>query len=169
MYRGLMLGCVALCLASLAGCAPSLESKLIGRWQVDTQGLDLKKIADEKIKEQTAGNEMAAAMAQAFAGMMESMLQSLSVEMDFRPDHTVHSKVSMNVMGQNQEKVESGTWKVEVAGDNQLTVLVTTSDGKTNRVNIQFVDDNRFTATGSVPGAGDQQVTFNRLVETPGA
>ncbi len=165
----MVLGVVVL-LAPAAGCGPSLESKLLGRWQVDMQSVDIEKVVQDKIQEQQAeGNEMAAAMGQFAATMMKSMIEGMNIETEFRPDHTVQSKVSMNVLGQTKEQTQSGTWRVEATGDNQLTVAVTMDDGKTNTINVKFVDDNRFNASGSIPGAGDQEVTFVRVAEIAGA
>ncbi len=160
---------LAAALAPIAGCGPSLESKLIGRWRADMQSVDLEKIAQEKIQEQAEGNQMAAAMGQFAAAMVKSMIEGINIETEFRPDHTIHSRVSMSVFGQQQEKSQSGTWRVEATGENQLTVAVTMDDGVTNTISIKFLDDNRFTATGSVPGAGDQQVTFIRVNSNAGA
>lgn len=160
---------LAVLFAPLWGCAPSLESKLIGRWRLDTSSLDMSKVIDQQIAQQTEGNEAAAAMAGAMAGMMKGMLEGMqiSVEMEFRPDHTLQSDANVSVLGQNKQTNQTGTWKVEATGDNQLTVSTTMSDGKTNTVNLKFLDDNTITATGNVPGAGDQQVKFTRV--TPGA
>jgi hypothetical protein len=168
MSRVVALVGLAVLLATVSGCAPSLESKLIGRWKLDTSSLDMSKVIDQQIAEQTEGNEAAAAMAQAMGGMLKGMLDSMKmdVEMDFRPDHTLNSKANVSVMGQNKETMQTGTWKVEATGDNQLTVVTTMSDGKTNTVNLKFIDDNTITATGNVPGAGDQQVKFLRVQGT---
>jgi hypothetical protein len=167
MTRGMILFSLALLLAPIAGCAPSLESKLIGRWRLDTESIDLQKAMEQQMQQQTEGNEAGAAMAEAFAGMMQTMLDSikLDVVMDFRPDHTLASQADVSMFGQSKGTTQTGTWKVESTGENQLTVSINTSDGKTNTVVIKFVDDNTFTATGNVPGAGDQEAKFVRITE----
>jgi hypothetical protein len=164
MSRSAGVLCLVIISSLAAGCAPPLESKLIGRWRLDTQSIDLKKAMEQQIQEKTEGNEAAAAMAQAFSGMMQAMLDSvqIDVEMEFRPDHTLQSKAAVSMFGQSQEKTQAGTWKVEAVGENQLTVAVT-ADGKTNTINLKFLDDNTFVATGNLPGAGDQQARFVRV------
>jgi hypothetical protein len=164
MNRSAGVLCLVVVSAFAAGCGPSLESKLVGRWRLDTQSIDLKAAMEQQIQEKTEGNEAAAAMAQAFSGMMESMLDSvqIDVEMEFRPDHTLQSKAAVSMFGQSQEKTQAGAWKVEAVGENQLTVAVTT-DGKTHTINLKFLDDNTFVATGNLPGAGDQQAKFVRV------
>jgi hypothetical protein len=168
MARGMWLFALALLLAPLAGCAPSLESKLVGRWRLDTQSIDLQKAMEERMKQATEGNEAGAAMAQAMmAGMMQAMMQNvqINVEMGFQPDHTFSSEATATIFGQSQTESQTGTWKVESTGDNQLTVSITTAEGRNNTVVIKFVDDNTFTATGHVPGAGDQQAKFTRVTQ----
>jgi hypothetical protein len=164
MHRSAGVMCLVTLSALVAGCAPSLESKLVGRWRLDTQSIDLKKAMEQQIQEKTEGNEAAAAMAEAFSGMMQAMLDSveIKVEMDFRPDHTLQSKAAVSMFGQSQEKTQAGTWKVEAVGENQLTVTVT-AEGKTKTINLKFLDDNTFVATGNVPGAGNQQAKFVRV------
>jgi hypothetical protein len=56
---------------------------------------------------------------------------------------------------------------VQATGDETLTVTLTMSDGKPNTTTIKFLDDNRLTATGSVPGMGDQQMTLVRATPAP--
>jgi hypothetical protein len=167
MTRGLVAFSLAFLVTPLAGCGPSLESKLVGRWRLDTQSIDLQKALQQQMQQQTEGNEAGAAMAEAFAGMMQAMMGSMSidVEMDFRPDHTLATSARVSFFGQSKEDSRTGTWKVESTGDNQLTVSIATDDGKTNTVVIKFVDDNTFTAVGNVPGAGNQEAKFIRVTQ----
>jgi hypothetical protein len=72
MYRRLII-LTALALASLAGCAPSLESKLVGRWKVDMEGVDFQKVAAEQVDAEGEG------MAALAAGMLESMMKNMNV------------------------------------------------------------------------------------------
>jgi hypothetical protein len=169
MTRGLMALALALVLAPLAGCAPSLESKLVGRWRLDTQSIDLQKALQQQMGHQTEGSESGDAMAEAFSGMMQAMMGSVTihVEMDFRPDHTLSSLARLSFFGQSKEESRTGTWNVESTGDNQLTVAIATDDGKTHTVVIKFIDDNTITAVGNIPGAGDQEAKFIRVTQEP--
>ena len=49
MNRPLLL-CLISLLALVAGCAPSLESKLIGRWRLDTDSIDIQKAVEQQIQ-----------------------------------------------------------------------------------------------------------------------
>jgi hypothetical protein len=104
-------------------------------------------------------------LALAGGDMMETLLQNVEIssEWDFRADHTLHSQAHVSAFGQNRETTQTGTWMVESAGENQLTVSITAADGKTSSVVIAFVDDNNITVTGNVPGVGDQQAKFIRM------
>jgi hypothetical protein len=75
----------------------------------------------------------------------------------------------MSMFGQTQEKTQSGTWKVQSAGPDTLAVAVTMDDGKTNTMNIKFLDDNTFTAAAPLPAGGEQEVTFRRIPDAGGA
>ncbi len=169
MRRALLLVSLTMLLAPLAGCAPSLESKLIGRWRVNTEAIDFQQIAQEQANAGGKGNEMTGAMAQMAAGMLQTMLQSMKIETEFRADHTMQTTASVSVFGKSQEKTHTGTWKVESIGDNQLTVAVTLDDGKTNTMNIKFLDDNTFTAAAPLPTGGEHQVQFLRVSQGGGA
>ncbi|MBW3598509.1 MAG: hypothetical protein KY475_14710 [Planctomycetes bacterium] len=153
----------ALITASAAGCAPSLESKLIGRWRVNLEDVDFQQLAAEQAKQE---GEAAGAMAAMAAGMMETMFKNMQIETEFRPDHTMSTKVALSIFGQSQEKTQTGTWKVESTGDDALSVAVTMDDGKTNTMNIHFLDDNTFTAAAPLPTGGEQQVKFERITES---
>jgi hypothetical protein len=169
MIRGLLLFSLGMLLAPSAGCAPSLESKLIGRWRLDAESIDKKKAGEAMLEQIASDNEAAAGvLALAGTGMLETMLQNVQfgAELDFRPDHTLSSRATVSVLGQGREMTQGGTWNVESAGDNQLTVTIATDDGNSKPVVIKFLDDDTFTATGSLPGAGDQPAKFIRVPQS---
>ncbi len=155
---------LSLALATAIGCGgpeAAARNRLIGKWELATE--QMREAMKAEMTKNTPGGADEGMGAAMMSGMLDTMVESIKMQMDFRKD----GKVLIEASAMGQDRTDEGTWEIVSVDGNTVTLKITTSKGEGKPGTLTFIDDDTFQITppeGQNAGpTGNQPFTMKRV------